>query len=109
MPVPRSLLQCFLVLTYLDDIKVGKLLRGVTVGHVERPGLVWVNAPPTEESDALLKKVRKKMMAFTISRIAFICNQGGNDELGEMATRRPTHGGNLGCSPFLGGWSHLQS
>ena len=42
-------------------------MRGVTVGHVERPGLVWVNAPPTEESDALLKKVRKKMMAFTKS------------------------------------------
>jgi len=38
-------------------MEVGKLLRGVTVGHVERPGLVWVNAPPTEESDALLKKV----------------------------------------------------
>ena len=34
-------------------------MRGVTVGHVERPGLVWVTAPPTEESDALLKKVRK--------------------------------------------------
>ena len=34
-------------------------MRGVTVGHVERPGLVWVTAPPTEESDTLLKKVRK--------------------------------------------------
>ena len=42
--------------------KVGKLLRDITVGHVERPGLVWVNAPPTEESDALLKKVRKEMV-----------------------------------------------
>ena len=37
--------------------KVGKLLRGVTVGHVERPGLVWINAPPTEDSNALLQKV----------------------------------------------------
>ena len=38
-------------------LKVGKLLRGVTVGHVERPGLVWINAPPTEDSNALLQKV----------------------------------------------------
>ena len=35
-------------------------MRGVTVGHVERPGLVWVTAPPTEESDALLKKVASR-------------------------------------------------
>ena len=84
------------------------------MGHVERPGLVWVNAPPTEESDALLRKVRiERWFAITMFRIAstYICtyNQGGNDELGEMATRRPTHGGDLGCSSFLGGRSHLQS
>ena len=36
---------------------MGKLVRGVTVGHVERPGLVWINAPPTEQSDKLLKEV----------------------------------------------------
>jgi len=38
-------------------MEVGKLVRGVTVGHVERPGLVWINAPPTEQSDKLLKEV----------------------------------------------------
>ena len=38
-------------------VQVGKLVRGVTVGHVERPGLVWINAPPTEQSDQLLKEV----------------------------------------------------
>ena len=36
---------------------MGKLVRGVTVGHVERPGLVWINAPPTEQSEKLLKEV----------------------------------------------------
>ena len=36
---------------------MGKLVRGVTVGHVERPGLVWISAPPTEQSDKLLKEV----------------------------------------------------
>jgi len=38
-------------------MEVGKLVRGVTVGHVERPGLVWISAPPTEQSDKLLKEV----------------------------------------------------
>ena len=32
-------------------------MRGATVGHVERPGLVWISAPPTEQSDQLLKEV----------------------------------------------------
>jgi len=41
----------------LSRMEVGKLVRGVTVGHVERPGLVWINAPPTEQSDKLLKEV----------------------------------------------------
>ena len=27
------------------------------MGHVERPGLVWISAPPTEQSDKLLKEV----------------------------------------------------
>ena len=40
-------------------IQVGKIVRGVTVVHVERPGLVWVNAPPTEQSDQLLREVFK--------------------------------------------------
>ena len=39
------------------NLQVGKLVRGVTVGHVERPGLVWIIAPPTEQSDQLLKEV----------------------------------------------------
>ena len=82
------------------------------MGHVERPGLVWVNAPPTEESDALLRKVRIEMVChYYVSHCVYLhtYNQGGNDELGEMATSRPTHDGDLGCSSFLGGRSHLQS
>ena len=53
----------FFNLIHLEDCKlvvncqVGKLVRGVTVGHVERPGLVWINAPPTEQSDKLLNEV----------------------------------------------------
>ena len=27
------------------------------MGHVERPGLVWINASPTEQSDKLLTEV----------------------------------------------------
>ena len=27
------------------------------MGHVERPGLVWITAPPTAHSDQLLKEV----------------------------------------------------
>ena len=46
--------------------KVGKLLRDVTVGHVERPGLVWIIAPPTEDSNALLQKVLFKMIVWSV-------------------------------------------
>ena len=55
------------------------------------------------------KRFEKRWSAITMFLIASIYNQGGNDELGEMAIIRPTHGGNLGCSSFLGGRSHLQS
>ena len=48
-----GLVRLYLKYKYLLH-KAGKLLRGVTVGHVERPGLVWINAPPTEDSNALL-------------------------------------------------------
>ena len=37
-------------------------MRDVIVGHVERPGLVWISAPPTEDSNALLQKVLFKMI-----------------------------------------------
>ena len=53
-----TMMQCVRNLKYKYPLhKVGKLLRGVTVGHVERPGLVWISAPPTEDSNALLQKV----------------------------------------------------
>ena len=45
-------------------------MRGVSVGHVERPGLVWINAPPTEKSDNLQKEVHRKMF-FTACMLMF--------------------------------------
>ena len=58
------------------NLQVGKLVRGVTVGHVEKPGLVWVSAPPTEQSDQLLKEVPLA----TFSTTPNVACTGGDDE-----------------------------
>ena len=39
---------------------LGQLTTDVTVGHLERPDLVWVSPPPTDETDKLLQQVRAK-------------------------------------------------
>ena len=58
---------------------MGKLVRGVTVGHVERPGLVWISAPPTEQSDQLLKEV--PLDIFSQKPPMFnVASPGGDDE-----------------------------
>ena len=36
---------------------LGQLTKDVTVGHLDRPDLVWVSPPPTDESDELLQQV----------------------------------------------------
>ncbi len=36
---------------------LGEVLRDVTVTEVERPDLVWVSPPATEETDAFLQQV----------------------------------------------------
>ena len=39
------------------------------MGHVERPGLVWINASPTEQSDKLLKEVLLEHLLATPSML----------------------------------------
>ena len=46
------------------------------MGHVEKPGLVWVSAPPTEQSDQLLKEVPLA----TFSTTPNVACTGGDDE-----------------------------
>ena len=60
------------------NLQAGKLVRGVTVGHVEKPGLVWVSAPPTEQSDQLLKQV--PLATFSTAPLFNVACSGGDDE-----------------------------
>ena len=49
------------------------------MGHVERPGLVWISAPPTELSDQLLKEV--PLDTFYQQPLMFnVASPGGDDE-----------------------------
>ena len=52
------------------------------MGHVERPGLVWINAPSNEQSDKLLKEVRfsVKPSCHTLFSMLHVACSGGDDE-----------------------------
>ena len=45
------------VVTMKHPFVLGQLTKDVTVGHLDRPDLVWVSPPPTVESDELLQQV----------------------------------------------------
>ena len=48
------------VVTMKLPFVLGQLTKDVTVGHLDRPDLVWVSPPPTDESDELLQQVITK-------------------------------------------------
>ena len=48
------------VVTMKLPFVLGQLTKDVTVGHLDRPDLVWVSPPPTDESDELLQQVMAK-------------------------------------------------
>ena len=70
------------------------------MGHVERPGLVWINASPTEQSDKLLKEVLLETLLATPTIFNVAC-PGGDDEPRTVARRREAHSGDSCCSALL--------